>query len=313
MSIKISVCAFFIILATWPLAAILDGTNQAIYLTTHYTFTQGEWAKGFVTFLNGFDIPTNGTVYLDIHPPIQGQINFNNGTLVMKSDLNFGPLIGLSGNGYIKSNNYSINYTGEFRPFGKIYFTDDVIFNGNNGGLLTISLPAEFHLEKVQNVTLKNTKVFANAPVYRWFPPAGGFVSLLFDNIDFEIFSGGAIDIKATNFSIKNHCIFRGAGSGFRTTSPLTISTNARLEIGFDTTAQFSSLTLESLNSELILNNQSKLNFYGSTSWLGLGHLLVNGEASLSTNNLTITTNSGGVHLAQGSRLKLIKTKLKIS
>ena len=190
------------------LYSVLDGRNQAIYLTTQYTFTQGEWAKGFVTFSNGFDVPTGGTIYLDVNQPIQGGIKLNSGTIVMNGDLNCGPSLGLSGDGYIKTNNYSINYIGEFRPFGKIYFTDDVTFNGNNGGLLTISLPAEFHLEKVQNMTLKNTKIFANAPVHRWFPPAAGFSRLIFDNIDWEIFSGGAIDIKATDFQIKNNCIF---------------------------------------------------------------------------------------------------------
>lgn len=66
----------------------LDGRSSIKYLSTEYTFTDGECALGYVYFSKGFSVPAGQQAYLDIIPPVGGAINLNGtGTLVLHSPL----------------------------------------------------------------------------------------------------------------------------------------------------------------------------------------------------------------------------------
>ena len=78
---------FFLISAIGQIHAFLDGRLAPIYLENRYTFTNYEWAKGNVYFKNGFDLPINGTVIMDITQEVRGKILFRKSTL--KESLTF--------------------------------------------------------------------------------------------------------------------------------------------------------------------------------------------------------------------------------
>lgn len=88
------------------LQADLDGTLAPIFVESSYTFTDGETARGFVSFRNGFDIPADGTVILELAPGmgVDGAVNFNGGTLELREHCIFGPRVVINGKGFIKSN-----------------------------------------------------------------------------------------------------------------------------------------------------------------------------------------------------------------
>lgn len=60
--------------ALWcePLQAILDGRVTPIFLDSTYSFSNYEWARGQVHFLNGFVVPPNTTAILGLTAPVQG-------------------------------------------------------------------------------------------------------------------------------------------------------------------------------------------------------------------------------------------------
>ena len=94
--------------AVTPLKAVLDGRVAPIYLTTRYTFTNFEWARGSVYFKNGFDAPINGTVILDVNEEIGGTIGLKNSTLRLNENLNLSIDSSITGSGFIDAQNKTI-------------------------------------------------------------------------------------------------------------------------------------------------------------------------------------------------------------
>lgn len=84
------------------LHALLDGLVNPIILDTHYTFTPGEVAKGFVYFREGFDVPFNSTIFLRLAKGVQvnGPIVLNNGTINMRASVHLGPAADIVGEGF---------------------------------------------------------------------------------------------------------------------------------------------------------------------------------------------------------------------
>ena len=63
-----------------PLQAILDGRVTPIFLDTNYGFSNFEWARGEVHFLQGFTVPPNTTAILGLTAPVLGaNLNLDNG------------------------------------------------------------------------------------------------------------------------------------------------------------------------------------------------------------------------------------------
>lgn len=132
--------AFFISVYSKKLAAILDGRtgNFPIELDATYSFSNFEWARGYVKFKNGFDVPPGGTIFLGINQPINGPINLNGGTIILEKKITLNEDVSFSDSGYFKTNNKKIFFTGDLNLTNTYYFSDNVEFNGLKSGSLTL-------------------------------------------------------------------------------------------------------------------------------------------------------------------------------
>ena len=109
------------------LSAVLDGRITPVILTSKYTFTNFEWVKGRVTFLNGFDLPVNGTVLMDNAGVVYGTMIFDNSTLILKNHLLCASGSLLKGVGFISPENNKINLEGNMvlRSGDRFIFTSN--------------------------------------------------------------------------------------------------------------------------------------------------------------------------------------------
>lgn len=319
MSLKV-LCKFAsillsILLGYNDLSAILDGRVTPIHLDTTYAFTNFEFATGFVKFNQGLDVPTGGTIFLNVNQFINGVVQLNGGTIIMQNDLYLGPEAVLGGpTGYIKTNNYKIYFMHKLAINGKQYFSDDVHFNGLNSGSLTMSFPMEMHLENnVNNFSLERLYLFLLDPSRRFVFPTGNFNSVVLDNIDLEIFSLGSINFRTNIFQVKNRCIFRGQNSGFRSTASLRLVDDAKLEIDQETRLIVRGLILDNPDAQLYLNNRALLSLTSTENFIaGRGSIKLSGQVSFNNSSLVAIPPQGSLIFESGARLTLDKTKLRI-
>jgi hypothetical protein len=135
------VCAAF---WTQTASAILDGRAAPIHLSTRYTFTDYEWARGNVYFHDGFDVAPGGTILLSVAAGfVNGDVALNGGTIDLKEDLTFLRRGDITGTGFIDMNNNSLSYN---RLGG---FFDDAPF-------VKILSPGEFLGEQYARMFLRN-------------------------------------------------------------------------------------------------------------------------------------------------------------
>lgn len=89
---------------------ILDGRAAPIVLDSRYTFSNYEWARGFVSFRAGFDLPIGGTITLrlDSTTPISRSIGMNDGTLILEDDLHLGEDVTFTGSGFLQGNGHDV-------------------------------------------------------------------------------------------------------------------------------------------------------------------------------------------------------------
>lgn len=298
------------------LAAILDGRTSAIQKDTLYSFTNFEFAAGFVRLNKGFDVPSNGTVVLSINQSVPHDINLHDGgTIILNNDLFLGPDARITGSGYIKTNNYSIYFINSLQVLSSIVFSNRVTLNGYNGSILTLIAPAKLHLEHgVGDLTLQNMTFFVvDPPSTLIFPPAG-FSSIVCDELDFDVYSLGSVTLTTTNIQIKNDCIFRGAGSSFKTTGTLRLTNDSSLTLDDEALLKIPSLRTDNIGAQLYIRNNSEL-FITTTSsiWTGSGSLKISGQATLkSDDSVVVTWNNAQVIFDLGSRLILDNTYFKL-
>lgn len=121
-----------------PLHAILDGRSAPIVLENRYTFTNYEWAKGFVSFRGGFDLPTNGTVFiaLDTTAEVEANINLNGGTIFLKNDIYLAPGTQFLGNGFIVGDSSAITFEDTLTITSCLKLTGTVILQSNYYGMI---------------------------------------------------------------------------------------------------------------------------------------------------------------------------------
>lgn len=117
--------------------------DKAIVVTSSYAFVNNEVARGYVRFKDGFTLPSGGTVYLDIHDPVSGDIDLNNGTLVLEGNLRLddGARIFATGGGVINLNGYTLFLDGNlelvddlhiYSPFVSIFRTGTIDAQNNS-------------------------------------------------------------------------------------------------------------------------------------------------------------------------------------
>lgn len=297
-----------------PLQAILDGQNAAIQLDTHYSFTNFEFARGFVRLNQGFDVPTNGTVVLSVNQYINHAINLRGGTIIMNDDLYLGPDAKITGSGYIKSNNFTIYFLNSLRILSTITFINGLKFNGQRGGILKVQPPGQFNLSKgVGGIGLEKMKFFVEDPLNTILLPKI-FSVLYLDDVDFEVFSLGTMNFPVPEFEIKNYCSLTGFGSTFKTTGTLHLVGDAKLEVNEQVILKVPTIRTDNNDTQLRLHNNSELFITTSQSlWSGFGAIKVSGKATLKSENSFVTTwNKADLIFDSSSRLILDNTYFKL-
>ena len=123
------------------LFGVLDGRTTPIYLESRYSFTNFEWARGKVYFKQGFDLPFNGTVIIDITEEVRGKVQFRNSTLRLSNDLRLALDASLTGSGFVDAQGNSIFLKNDWQPLPteRFVFTSDVTFRGVNSNVIDFS------------------------------------------------------------------------------------------------------------------------------------------------------------------------------
>ena len=96
-----------------PLYPVLDGLVSPIYLENRYTFTNYEFARGHVYFKNGFDLPLNGTVVLNILDAVNGYIQSNRSTILFQRNLVLGQGASIKGDCFLLLNNNTLEFSSD--------------------------------------------------------------------------------------------------------------------------------------------------------------------------------------------------------
>lgn len=144
-------CSFFM-----PLHSVLDGWAAPIYLENRYTFTNYEFARGHVYFKDGFDLPVNGTVVLNLLDPVEGVIQANRSTMLLQNDLILGRDSAVKGYCFVRLNSNILEFTSDQylastdRLFltldGEIRGLESTILDPGEGAIIFCGTPYEIRL-----------------------------------------------------------------------------------------------------------------------------------------------------------------------
>lgn len=219
--------------------------DKAKVMTTTYTFTNFELARGTVRFRQGFTIPAGVTATLDVHEQVSGPLTIT-GTLNLAGDLYLAPGATIisdgSGAGNITHNRINLNgYT--------IYLMDDLVINNSMniyptpGGVIDgtghqIRLP-DFGFGRLSftpntfgvfdstaTLTVKNLR-FENCQTFNLRTPGGSFINptptatLSLDNVFFQM----AVSSQFTLVSEQIH-LYRNINIATPQNARFTLSTS---------------------------------------------------------------------------------------
>lgn len=293
--------------------AFLDGLTSPLYVDTPYTLTDGEWCRGFIKFKQGFDLPPNGTAYIGVNQKIGGNIYLNNGTLIMTSDLSIGFNSKIIGPGFIKSNNYTLYPSGDFRCVGTVYFLDDISFNGLNNCVLQTTTADMLNMTKLTRVALRKMTISSIDPASFIFP-ASWLNSLILEDLHWEIGAGKTFSLTTSSLSIEGKSSFLCPQGTIKIPTTMTCKNNGSLFINYLTNLEIAGLALELSSANLELSFKTKLFFTKPTTWGGNGYCKINGQVLLESSGLTIFTNpQNSLAITPGSKLVLKNIHLGIA
>lgn len=186
-------------------AVSLDGTSTPTIRYDRYTFAANDFARGFVQFKNGINVPAGATVTLDINQILDGTIS-HSGRILLEGDLHLGPnaYIDTSSSGRIELNGHGIYLNGDLYanrlvsirpvPSGFIDGQNHKIFvanrfPGTNFTFLTLTL-SDTLFPVAQNLTVRNVR-FENIgdnlafPSKRFFTDAAPRMHTFLYNVTF--------------------------------------------------------------------------------------------------------------------------------
>jgi hypothetical protein len=204
----------------------IDGTVTPSVVNHKYQFLDGETAKGFVAFKAGFELPINGTIYLDLAPGtfISGEIIFNGGTIDFQEDLSFSTQAKWTGSGFFRTivNNIIIS--------DRLIVNDHYFFSASRTELIGIGRPAIRFSGGSFNFSL---------------PRSPGAPNSIFAFRDVDLIYDGDVIITTTNYPeslVFDSCsTFLGGGDSLEFLNP---------EVGIRGKTSFSSRS----NNEYIIN-----------------------------------------------------------
>ncbi len=230
---KIGILLACIVWSTQNVYATLDGTVTPIYLDARYSLTPYELVRGNVYFKDGFDLPPNGTVIINITQQVGGDIVMNNGTLILDDHLKLGPDVAISGSGYLQAEDKTLFFLRDKLITDGIIVTSNIIFDGQGKGSILIN-SGNVSLAFTNNVSRCVFKdMFFRTPLNsRFFTTDLAPSRLEFDNTLIDL-RGVSSNFNSTFVVFKNACFLRGReGKSLTITNTFILDNQGELSIG---------------------------------------------------------------------------------
>ena len=172
-------------------AVSITATSSLSWQISSYGFANGDSATGFVKFLDGFSVPTNGNVTFNITEPVAGSINCNQtGRLILDGHLILAPNISLINNLAIDGQGYAVLLDGNLTvPSGRlIHIISDTIIDGR-GSTLYLDDYAHISVDNnatltLKNIRIKNTQNGTSNPIVR---PSGHRAHVALQNVELAL------------------------------------------------------------------------------------------------------------------------------
>jgi hypothetical protein len=309
---------FFLCLAiiTTNLYPILDGRTAPIVLDTRYTFSNFEWAYGHVSFNQGFDVPSTGTVILrlDGTSPIYDDINLSDGgTLILQKDITLERDVTITGSGFIDANNNNIDFHDLTFYGNHVRLSSSVHFRGRfharmgfaDGGRLDMTNASFVIFEDCQVGIRGNSFITSSSS-----PSALNFKNCYVTtgiNPVIEFFQPKTLFVGAFNrLGIGNELIIH---------QQLLVNNQSQLFIESNSCLTVENLSIQFDQAKLVLNN-SILDFVstatddiliGDFSSVQQGSIVINGQSILrsSSNNKIKLAETARLELSSGARLTI--------
>lgn len=308
-------------------AVSLDGTTTIKYEPTSYSFSNGDFARGFVWLNDGCSIPAGATVAMNI-AHLAGPVNMNDtGTIVLEGDLPLSSNVTLSSGGIIDGQGNAVLLGGNLAiPTGKVLAcASNTVIDGQGhtltledgvpGGQILIDGPAGTSLT-LRNMTIQGVKIYSDGTLGIGFGASPDQV-LVLENVALQLsdlfyFVGGKLEIR--NF-VKVSGVFpselRPALEPtlfiYLSSGDCSIKKNATLFL--DTTVGFVYFPVDEQNNHIVMSAPSSRLFLNGTalfapSSTGLqltnGHLTVDHKTFLQSDGIA----SGGRPIQFGDGIK---------
>lgn len=295
------------------LKPILDGRtgNFPIELDTVYTFSRFEWARGYVIFQEGFDVPPGGTIFLGIDQFVNGTVNLNGGTIILEKNLTLYPDFALTGSGFFKTNNYAFCFEGDLNLTNTYYFSNRVTFNGMGTGALNVSDESHIVLDtsrvEFENLTLN---LEAEADHFTFTSVAQDRIFVL-NNVSINL--TGTLELE--RLITRGQSSIHGFDSLFTALKDVLVSTG---DFSADFGTRLESRSLATSSNNIYLDSVAlsiRNGIFPFLAFTGVGNVFIDGKCFLDSKNTPTVESSTGVDLILRSNARLIvqpDTYLKI-
>jgi len=270
-------------------ATDIDGTSNIAHINWHYRFNQAgtsDNATGFVRLKEGFTVPADTSVTLDVTAPVSSGIDLEDtGKIILDADLFLDSSVTLSNSGIIHGKGNTIFLCGDLTiPANTdLKFTNSTIIDGmehdlilgNNAQLLIESQLVDSQTTlTLKNLTLKNTVNTVNNPPIRCFD---WYSNLALENV--KIKTNDDFAFRNGHLFVHNDVVFSGSSKFiYNSAVPSYITPHSCLKFDPGTTFEYYP---SSTNKDLFVMSDE-------TSILFL-------------NGCTLQTTNTGIRLAKGS------------
>jgi len=289
-SIKKYACLVFIIFifliktksnAAGSLDTVLSGTDKSQFLDITWNFDPGTYARGYVTFNNGFSLGSNMT--FECNGVVSGNIRLNNHVLTLYGDLYLGRGATLVGPGIINPQLHSIYLLDVASVTGTVNISSSgtIVGNGNYlvlnpGSVLNFNtgwLGGSLHNLNIRNVN--HTTLITNHNGY--------FTN--FDGVSLEITPNNYVNLN-WDVNVMGHCQIMGQDARFDSSGTTYMYASSTWEILPNTTFRISpsngGVFFIDPTAQFILNNATfELNWWPGGYFNTNGRFVVNGFSTL--------------------------------
>lgn len=301
-NIKVIFIVLFLLFKTtnvYPIGSIdttLTVTDKSVYFKYIPTFDNGSpvtYVKGFVSFLNGFDLRLGATINFGSVASVNGNINLHHGTLQLTNDLYFGNFATINGPGSINLNGHFIQLSNESMiANGDIHIVGSGGFAGN-GNILNLQsklifdqLPDErptFTLDNITIMYVDNLRTFSvrtrdfSHPIKMCFINAGLLLYTFPGDTPAPFVVNGSLDVLGSTKIL-------GPSKQITCKYPIIIDQGATLTIGNDVIFDIgptSSINFQDASGSFVLDNAT-LEFETSTT-IKTGNFIVQGNSIISS------------------------------